>query len=100
MDFQIRSLTLYELTLPYNSSFRPSPDKKRLPTLLWLKLETSDSNTSFGEICLNHHYTSETADSVRDFIVENQQDWKTKIHGLDDLIAWISQRGVRCPNLG
>ena len=91
MDMQIRSLTLYELSLPYNSAFRPPPDKKRLPKVLWLKLETLDDHACFGEICLNHRYTNETAESVRDFISEHQHEWQQKIHNLDDLIAWISQ---------
>ena len=91
MDFQIRSMTLYELALPYNSAFRPPIEKKRLPKVLWLKLETSDDKSSFGEICLNHQYTNETTETVRDFISKNQLEWQNKIHGLDDLIAWISQ---------
>lgn len=91
MDFQIKSLTLYELALPYNSAFRPPIEKKRLPKVLWLKLETADNKSSFGEICLNHRYTNETTESVRDFISEYQPEWQSKIHGLDDLIAWISQ---------
>lgn len=91
MDFDIRSLTLYELSLPYNSAFRPPPETKRLPKVLWLRLETADGKYSFGEICLNHRYSSETTESVRDFIAEHHQEWQDKIHGLDDLIAWISQ---------
>lgn len=91
MDFEIRSLTLYELALPYNSAFRPPIEKKRLPKVLWLKLETSDGKSSFGEVCLNHRYTDETTESVRDFISENQHEWQNKVHNLDDLIAWISQ---------
>ena len=91
MDFQIKSLTLYELSLPYLFAFRPSPEKKNPPQVLWLKLEAADGKCSFGEICLNSKYSNETADSVKSFVTENQQEWQSKIHNLDDLIAWISQ---------
>jgi L-alanine-DL-glutamate epimerase-like enolase superfamily enzyme len=91
MDFQIQSLSLYELSLPYNSAFRPPPEIKRLPTVLWLRLETNNGQYSFGEICLNYRYINETTESVRNFISEHHQEWQDKIHGLDDLIAWISQ---------
>lgn len=91
MDLQIRALTLYELSFPYHFAFRPVTENKRIPQILWLKLETANGASSFGEICLNQKYTSENTDSVKSFIVAHQHEWQQKVHNLDDLIAWISQ---------
>jgi L-alanine-DL-glutamate epimerase-like enolase superfamily enzyme len=91
MAFQIKSLTLYQLSFPYHFAFRPAPEEKQPSQVLWLKLETNDGITGFGEICLNHKHTLETVSSINSFLANNQYELKSKVHGLDDLVYWITQ---------
>ncbi|MGD8526928.1 MAG: enolase C-terminal domain-like protein [Thioalkalispiraceae bacterium] len=91
MIFELKFLTIYELSIPYHVAFSPAKDDKNTPRIFWVNVQTADGSNGFGEFCLNPLSKVSSIESAINFVNQFREQWLDTIHSLDHLFKWIAE---------
>lgn len=88
--FELKSLHIYQLNIPYHFAFKPALDRKAVSQIFWIQADTTNGCHGFGEFRINSSTNTQSTEEARQFIEKHQAEWTENIHTLDGLITWIT----------